>query len=145
MAMEEQQFFGRLISQMTRSTIAAISFISILFVTMLSTIVLTPEHVNPDSDGLRLLFVAVPAAVSWLALYLFEIPRAWLVALIGGMFIWVLWRLVDEVFGMEYGPAASLGGIVAYPLAVMVAGPRMRVVWRVLPLALFAGLFWLGT
>lgn len=144
--MAEQQYSGRLISQMARSTIAVIAFVSTLLVTMFSTIVLTVDHVHPPMDDLALLFVAVPAAVSWPALHLFEIHRAWLVALIGGMFIWVLWRLIDHVFGTDtYGPTASLGGIVAYPLAVMVAAPRMPVVCRVLPLALFTGLFWLGT
>ncbi|MET9344266.1 hypothetical protein [Nonomuraea sp. NPDC003804] len=76
-------------------------------------------------------------------LRLLEITRAWLVAALGGMFMGVVWRLTGHSFGTHItGLAVLLGGTVAYPSAVMVAVPGTPVVWRVLPPALFAGLFW---
>ncbi|MEU7002768.1 hypothetical protein [Nonomuraea sp. NPDC046570] len=145
MVMEEQTSSGRLlISQMGHSTIVVIPAVVTLLATMMSVIVLTVERVRLTSDDVMPLFVIVPAAICWPVLYLFEIRRAWLVAVLGGVFMGVLWRLAAQVDIGNLYPAVPLGGIVAYPLAVLVAAPRVPVVWRVLPLALFAGLFWLG-
>ncbi|WP_162641828.1 hypothetical protein [Streptosporangium sp. 'caverna'] len=81
----------------------------------------------------------IAIVLAWPLLYLLRVRPAWPVAILAVFFLAVIWQLSKA--GWSNSSFLIVLGCFTYPLAAVVTAPRLRWLWRVLPVTLFLGLY----